>query len=702
MSFIQSDLYQIAIKALTLFAVLISLVACETQKDDNFQDVSFYSEAFATERNYRIYLPDDYVDQSEKQYPVVYYFHGYGGRYKWDAYDVEDDVHFPDNSRLAPPFVMEWKKYAQEKGLIIVTWDGYEPNLKPGKAEREGLQYGHSLPYDYVRAHETSREHWGWDFSTHFRELVHHVDQNFRSIPDRSKRGITGLSMGGLMAYYVAGQNKDLVTSVSAFDPANNHPYYGTKGRQVVFPILEMSRSLKGLAVRLTKTDGDWLKYNNWHLTQLFENADLSHFETHTADYPDHWAADIDQQLDFHIGEFAKSPDLPTKWNHVNPGFSAFEVLGNSFAVNRKTPALTLIEKATANKMKVLSRTFLPDGPIVMEEAITVSTAAVYAPEEKYLLRQFNLSTLTFEPDSFVQADKKGKLDFSLSGGGHWLGINSTADPKAQIALVFPHNQEHFYFEEGKTGSLDFSLVNIGNARAKGIQIIAVTKHPHLKITPKKITINNLEPKGLVHSRQSFQFTFDRHSDSSFVAGVDFLIQSQQQEADTLRLLAFSTPKSSYSPREDLLLLDGRTVPEVPMYQQGMDSIVLMPLSGGRGNGNGLWEPGEEAMLYLRLPQGLAPKDTNTFHSTYLLNHPMQPYVRVKNMAYLERVNQASATSETTLLTLSKDSPKNQELDLWLRAESLYNDKNDSTSNAAIYANQFHFRRVRLRVNRGF
>jgi len=125
-------------------------------------------------------------------------------------------------------------------------------------------------------------------------------------------------------------------------------------------------------------------------------------------------------------------------------------------------------------------------------------------------------------------------------------------------------------------------------------------------------------------------------------------------------------------------------------------------LSGGRGNGNGLWEPGEEAMLYLRLPQGLAPKDTNTFHSTYLLNHPMQPYVRVKNMAYLERVNQASATSETTLLTLSKDSPKNQELDLWLRAESLYNDKNDSTSNAAIYANQFHFRRVRLRVNRGF
>lgn len=138
------------------------------------------------------------------------------------------------------------------------------------------------------------------------------------------------------------------------------------------------------------------------------------------------------------------------------------------------------------------------------------------------------------------------------------------------------------------------------------------------------------------------------------------------------------------------------------MYQQGMDSIVLMPLSGGQGNGNGIWEQGEEAMLYLRLPQGLAPKDTNTFHSTYLLNHPMEAHVDVNNMTYLNRISQASATSEATLLTLSKDSPKNQELDLWLRAESLYNDKNDSTSNATIYANQFHFRRVKLKVNTGF
>tara|TARA_R110001592_G_scaffold96331_4_gene276713 strand:- start:9442 stop:11334 length:1893 start_codon:yes stop_codon:yes gene_type:complete len=626
----------------------------------------------------------------------VYYFHGYGGRYKWDAYDLEDDVHYPDNGRIAPPFVMEWEKYAQEKNLIIVTWDGYEPNLSPGKKEREGIPYGNALPYDYVRAHEAEREHWGWDFSAHFRELVKHVDQNFRSIPDRSKRAITGLSMGGLTSYYVAGQNKGLVASVSAFDPANNHPLYGPKGKQVVFPILEMHRSLRGLAVRLTKTDGDWLKYNNWHMTQLFGSAGLSHFETHTADYPNHWTADTEQQLDFHRNEFAKAPVLPTKWNHVNPGFNSFQVFGNAFEIQRKTPALTLIERATANKMKVLSRTFIPDGPIIQEESIAVSTAGGYAPEENYLIRRFNLSTHAFEADSLVRADKEGKLDIELSGGGHWLGINKEAAPKAQLGMLFPNNQEHFYFEEGKSDSLAFSLVNIGNAPATAIEIMPLSTHPHLKITPEKITIPALEAKEAIDSKHAFEFTFGRYSDSSFLAGVDFVIRPAQQEADTVHLMAFVAPKAVYSPREDLIILDGRTVPEVPIYQQGMDSIVFKDLSGGQGNGNGIWEAGEEAMLYLRLPQGLAPRDTNTFHPTYLLNHPAQPYISVNNMHYLERHNQASATTETTPLILSKGTPQNQALDLWLKAESLYNDKNDSTSNATIYANQFHFRRVKV------
>ena len=85
------------------------------------KDSSFFSRAFETERRYRIYLPSDYYSQPGKRYPVVYYFHGWGGRYKWDNYQPEDDPGYPGNGRSEPPFVMEWRNYSLSHDLIIVT-----------------------------------------------------------------------------------------------------------------------------------------------------------------------------------------------------------------------------------------------------------------------------------------------------------------------------------------------------------------------------------------------------------------------------------------------------------------------------------------------------------------------------------------------------------------------------------------------------
>ena len=117
-------------KTSPLYLLLLFLFSCEPEA---YQDVSFFSDAFQTERWYRIYLPGSYNENSDNRYPVVYYFHGYGGRYKLDGYDLEDDINYPENGRVEPPFVMEWKDYVKNHEVIIVTWDGYEPNLNEGK-----------------------------------------------------------------------------------------------------------------------------------------------------------------------------------------------------------------------------------------------------------------------------------------------------------------------------------------------------------------------------------------------------------------------------------------------------------------------------------------------------------------------------------------------------------------------------------------
>ena len=42
---------------------------------------SFYSESLGENRNYTIYLPEGYYE-SDMEYPVVYFLHGFGGT-KW-------------------------------------------------------------------------------------------------------------------------------------------------------------------------------------------------------------------------------------------------------------------------------------------------------------------------------------------------------------------------------------------------------------------------------------------------------------------------------------------------------------------------------------------------------------------------------------------------------------------------------------------
>ncbi len=672
--------------------------SCDDRGNGNtYRDISFYSNAFKSERWYRIYLPKDYDRKVAKKYPVVYYFHGYGGRYKWDTYDIEEDVNYRENGRKSPPFVMEWQNYVNENDLIIVTWDGYEPNLHEGRKEREGIKYGNAPPYDYVSAHEQEDHHWGWDFSLHFRELVKHVDEHFRTIPDRGHRGITGLSMGGLTAYYIAGQNKDLVNSVSAFDPADNLPKYGPKGQQVVFPILEMHRSLKGLAVRLTMTDGDWLKYNNQAISQLYKAAGLSHFETHLARYPDHWAADIDKQLDFHMKEFGKSNALPYSWNHVNPSFSSFETSGYSFGVVRPEPALTILENVSQKQIKILARDFIPDGPLVRNEKISVLTPAVYSPDSVYSLVSYNLSKEQFEFKR-IRATAEGRLSFGLDGGGHLVGINGQGPGSTpKLNMVFDHNQENFYFESGVPYSLNFKLVNTGENEARNIEITASSSHSFFAIDSNKVKVERITGGNYIALNNQFRFSFTQYNDSIPAGSILFEIKADGTVLDTARIMVFPTPKSSRAAKEDVIILDGRSVDSIPVYRQGPNVIEMRTLAGGEGNGNGVPEPGEKFLVYIRLPKGIGPNDTNTFHRAYLVNHQQNPYVTVEALNYEWKSRQAGATSVASIISLSRDMPRDHQPDLWLRVESLYNDAEDPASNAAVYAHRYDYVRVELK-----
>ncbi|MGY4385989.1 S-formylglutathione hydrolase FrmB [Pedobacter sp. UYP24] len=154
-------------KYLFLIAIAIFLLsncAFSAQVDT----VNTYSTAMKKNIKAVVILPEGY--EAGKDYPTVYLLHGAGDKYSgW-----VDKV----------PLI---KKYADDFKLIIVCPDG---NVT-------------SWYFD-------SPEDPAWKYETYVgTELVSFIDKKYKTIKDRKGRAITGLSMGGHGALYLAFKHQD-------------------------------------------------------------------------------------------------------------------------------------------------------------------------------------------------------------------------------------------------------------------------------------------------------------------------------------------------------------------------------------------------------------------------------------------------------------------------------------------------------------
>jgi len=117
-----------------------------------------------------VILPDDYNAKTPKL-PVVYLLHGAGGDYSsWTAK------------------VPKIKAYANTYNVIIVCPDGGKTSWYLDSPIDPSMQYE-----TYVS-----------------QELIEAVDSNYNTISDKHGRAITGLSMGGHGAFYLAFKHPDI------------------------------------------------------------------------------------------------------------------------------------------------------------------------------------------------------------------------------------------------------------------------------------------------------------------------------------------------------------------------------------------------------------------------------------------------------------------------------------------------------------
>jgi S-formylglutathione hydrolase FrmB len=132
-------------------------------------------------RSISIYLPAEY-DESNQHYPVIYYLHGFtlSDSLSFVLFDIKNQLDKAiDMGKIRP--------------MIFVISDQ--------KTKDEGSWYTNS----------SLKGNWATFTSSDF---VKHIDENFRTIPDRNNRGITGFSMGGFGALKLGMQYPDVFGAV--------------------------------------------------------------------------------------------------------------------------------------------------------------------------------------------------------------------------------------------------------------------------------------------------------------------------------------------------------------------------------------------------------------------------------------------------------------------------------------------------------
>lgn len=152
--------------------------------DSEFDYIEVDSEALGKDVRVGIYLPDGYHEDEDVRYPTLYFLHGMrGSERKWESRGIPEQLdELIESGKVGPMIVV----CPNGENSMYVNW-------KNGEADWA----------DFI---------WG--------DLVTSIDGTYRTIADRSGRGITGDSMGGYGALNIAFHHPDVFGSVSAHSAA--------------------------------------------------------------------------------------------------------------------------------------------------------------------------------------------------------------------------------------------------------------------------------------------------------------------------------------------------------------------------------------------------------------------------------------------------------------------------------------------------
>lgn len=525
-------------------------------------DSRHYSHVFGEIRNFRIFLPPGYSKDKEKEYPVIYFYHGWGQRYfgegsdEYAGYD-KGDQNKGDNIA----------SFVAKHDVIVVKPDGYN--------RRQHEEY-YRRPYNVLPV-ETYRQ-----FPIYFPELVNYIDHHYRTIADRQHRAVSGLSMGGFMTYFLAAKYPHLVSSAGSFCGAPEFTI-GPIDFPVEYKHMDMYKNLDGINVRLHYGDKDFIRsYHNdmnkmW--SQVMDNYQWKIYDA------EHSTCGLGEMFESIMTTFKKPLPIAERWHHTEV-YPDFDVWDYKVSSDRTIPGFTIMENVDKRGFRTAVREFVPDGQILQNVQLMITTAPLYEKNQDYTINDLDLKTMK-STQYAVQSDGEGRLQISLNGSLHEIGINKKTD-KPELAIGSFQLQDAGWATHGKEAKIVFSILNKGMNSAKNVKATISPFRKNVKIVKGDTSFGNI---GVNEVKDGKAVSFISEVDSIEI--IKFRVDIKDDNNRWTQYIDMPVKKQVKEIKE-IEIADGRTL---GVAGSGVDIETTLL---GKGNGDGIANPGETIVVLVK------------------------------------------------------------------------------------------------------
>jgi enterochelin esterase-like enzyme len=522
----------------SILCLLTTGVAASSQTD-----TFHYSNIFKANKPYRIFLPADYFNSS-KRYPVIYFFHGNQGDEKFYYDSVQQLI---NNS-----------------SVILVAWNGQST---PADKRPYNTGYHSNINYQV-------------QFKDYFLEFMNHIDSTYRTMSDRMHRALIGHSMGGYMAFFLAGKYPQLIgTAVSS--KGSPEFFIGYPENHTLYCTRYMFKNLIGVKLRFDNgTTGEELVNLN---TEVHHGArrekELKYtyqaYEGgHNLRYPE-----FKDAFEFVVSSFKNPLADPPRWHHADI-YPNFEVWGYEVRSNLHKPGYIDLKGVTKGGMRIKTQKWQPNGPLIPGVEINIKTAPIYKSNTPYFLFDFNETTGSKQITE-VKSDADGRINFSVNHESHQIGIYEKNGPAEIVIIQHKVNGKSIFLEHKKECNLNLQLLNRGGTAGNNIKVKLSSSTEGVFIANPVIEVNELRADKLTWLPVYFKVTAKNKPTTD---GSPFMVRFDVSITDSKG----NTWKDEF---------DAPVFYDVPEFTNiGIDdgdSEIF-----GSGNGNNIADPDETIMIY--------------------------------------------------------------------------------------------------------